>query len=183
MDGGVEAARGKGMGGMVWGLGVAQVGLLVGVTGGWFGGGAGGFAGGWLVAGLGVGVGVAPLGWLVSRDGEVVYFGSNCGAHDVEHHHLTKEPYVCSSLSRLDIAFVVGMLGRYQIFAGCVDSRKSTSGYIFMIVNGAVSWRNAKQTLIATSTLETEFVSYFEATSHGVVEELYIWAKNNRFNL
>ncbi|KAL0373926.1 UNVERIFIED_CONTAM: Secreted RxLR effector protein [Sesamum radiatum] len=29
-------------------------------------------------------------------------------------------------------------------FAGCVDSRKSTSGYIFMIVSGAVSWRSAK---------------------------------------
>ena len=29
-------------------------------------------------------------------------------------------------------------------FAGCVDSRKSTSGYIFMMVGGAVSWRSAK---------------------------------------
>ncbi|KAL0439286.1 UNVERIFIED_CONTAM: Secreted RxLR effector protein [Sesamum latifolium] len=53
-------------------------------------------------------------------------------------------------------------------FAGCVDSRKSTSGYIFMIASGAVSWRSAKQTLIATSTMEDEFVSCFEATSHGV---------------
>ena len=53
-------------------------------------------------------------------------------------------------------------------FAGCVDSRKSTSGYIFMMVGGAVSWRSAKQTLIATSTMEAEFVSCFEATLHGV---------------
>ena len=29
-------------------------------------------------------------------------------------------------------------------FAGCVDSRKSTSGYIFMLAGGAVSWRSAK---------------------------------------
>ncbi|KAL0386465.1 UNVERIFIED_CONTAM: Secreted RxLR effector protein [Sesamum latifolium] len=53
-------------------------------------------------------------------------------------------------------------------FVGCVDSRKSTSGYIFIIVSGAVSWRSAKQILIATSTMEAEFVSCFEATSHGV---------------
>ncbi|KAL0442104.1 UNVERIFIED_CONTAM: Retrovirus-related Pol polyprotein from transposon TNT 1-94 [Sesamum radiatum] len=53
-------------------------------------------------------------------------------------------------------------------FASCVDSRKSTSGYIFMIASGAVSWRRAKQTLITTSTMEAEFVSCFEATSHGV---------------
>ena len=53
-------------------------------------------------------------------------------------------------------------------FTACVDSRKSTSGYIFLFVGGAVSWKSAKQALIATSTMEVEFVSCFEATSHGV---------------
>ena len=53
-------------------------------------------------------------------------------------------------------------------FASCVDSRKSTSGYIFIMVGGAVSWRSVKQTLIATSTMEAEFLSCFEATSQGV---------------
>jgi transposase InsO family protein len=53
-------------------------------------------------------------------------------------------------------------------FAGYIDSRKSTSGYIFLMASGAVSWRSAKQTLTTTSTMEAEFVSCFEATSHGV---------------
>ena len=53
-------------------------------------------------------------------------------------------------------------------FAGCVDSRKSTSGYIFKLADGVVSWRSTKQTLSATSTMEAEFVSCFEASSHGV---------------
>ena len=53
-------------------------------------------------------------------------------------------------------------------FASCVDSRKSTSGYIFIMVGGVVSWRSVIQTLIATSTMEAEFVSCFEATSQGV---------------
>jgi len=53
-------------------------------------------------------------------------------------------------------------------FVGCVDSHKSTSGYIFMMAGGAISWRSVKHTLTATSTMEAEFVSCFEAISHGV---------------
>ncbi|XP_073040429.1 secreted RxLR effector protein 161-like [Primulina eburnea] len=53
-------------------------------------------------------------------------------------------------------------------YVGCIDSRKSTSRYIFMLAGGAVSWRSAKQTLTATSNMEAEFVACFDATSHGV---------------
>ena len=53
-------------------------------------------------------------------------------------------------------------------FVGCVDTRKSTSSYIFKLVNRDVSWRSTKQTLTATSTMEVEFVSCFETRSHGV---------------
>ncbi|RVW23781.1 Retrovirus-related Pol polyprotein from transposon TNT 1-94 [Vitis vinifera] len=53
-------------------------------------------------------------------------------------------------------------------FAGCFDSRKLTSGYIFILAGGAISWRSVKQTMTATSTMEAEFISCFEAISHGV---------------
>ena len=53
-------------------------------------------------------------------------------------------------------------------FVSYIDSRKSTSGYIFMFADRAVSWRSAKQTLTATSIMEAEFIFCFEATSHGV---------------
>jgi len=46
-------------------------------------------------------------------------------------------------------------------FAGCVDSCKSTSGYIFMMAGGAISWKSVKQTLTAISTMEAEFVFFF----------------------
>ncbi|XP_059436920.1 secreted RxLR effector protein 161-like [Corylus avellana] len=39
-------------------------------------------------------------------------------------------------------------------FVGCVDSRKFTSGYIFLLAGGAISWRSSKQTIVATSTME-----------------------------
>ena len=60
-------------------------------------------------------------------------------------------------------------------FACCVDSRKSTSWYIFIMAGGAVSWINVKQTLIATTTMEAEFVSCFEATSQGVWLKSFIY--------
>ena len=46
-------------------------------------------------------------------------------------------------------------------FVGCVDSHKSTSGYIFIMAGGAISWRSVKQSLTATSTMEVEFVAFF----------------------
>ena len=37
-----------------------------------------------------------------------------------------------------------------------------------MLAGGVVSQRSAKQTLISTSTMEAEFMSFFQATSYGV---------------
>ncbi|XP_035548741.1 secreted RxLR effector protein 161-like [Juglans regia] len=32
----------------------------------------------------------------------------------------------------------------YSEFAGCVDTKKSTSGYIFLPAEGAISWKSTK---------------------------------------
>ncbi|XP_039130879.1 secreted RxLR effector protein 161-like [Dioscorea cayenensis subsp. rotundata] len=113
-----------------------------------------------------------------------------------------------------DLAFIVGMLGRYQCnlgrehwvaakrvfrylqkikdyaltykrlnrleiigysdsnFARCLDSHKSTSGYVFTMTCGAISWRSAKQSLVASSTMLAEFIACYEASSHA------IWLRN-----
>ncbi|XP_019435007.1 PREDICTED: uncharacterized protein LOC109341527 [Lupinus angustifolius] len=52
-------------------------------------------------------------------------------------------------------------------FAGCIDTRKSTFGYVYLLVGGAISWKSAKQTVIVASTMEAEFVACFEATVHA----------------
>ena len=57
-------------------------------------------------------------------------------------------------------------------YAGCVDSRKSTFGYLFLLAGGAVSWKCGKQSVIATSTMEAEFVACFEATVQA------LWLRN-----
>ncbi len=112
--------------------------------------------------------------------------------------------------TRPDLAFVTGILGRYQSnpgidhwrmvkkalrytqgtkglmltyrrtdaleiegysdsdFAGCVDTKKSTSGYVFTLAGGAISWRSSKQTVTASSTMYAEFVACYEATGQAL---------------
>ena len=53
-------------------------------------------------------------------------------------------------------------------FAGCHDRKCSTSGYIYMLDGGDISWKSAKQTLVASSTMAAEFISCFEASNHGI---------------
>ncbi len=38
-------------------------------------------------------------------------------------------------------------------FAGDKDDRKSTSGYVFTLAGGAISWRSSKQSIVASSTM------------------------------
>jgi len=49
-------------------------------------------------------------------------------------------------------------------FAGDADDRKSTSGYIFTLAKGAISWKSSKQTVTASSTMYAEFVACYEAS-------------------
>ncbi|CAL9006938.1 unnamed protein product, partial [Prunus brigantina] len=44
-------------------------------------------------------------------------------------------------------------------FAGCQDTLKSTSGFVFMFGGAAVSWRSIKQPLTAGSTMLAEFLA------------------------
>ena len=44
------------------------------------------------------------------------------------------------------------------------DDRKSTSGYIFTLVGGAISRKSSKQTITTSSTMYAEFVACYEAT-------------------
>lgn len=140
-----------------------------------------------------------------------------CPKSTLEHEDMESIPYASAVGSlmyamvctRPDLAFISGMLGRYQSnpgiahwkaakrvmrylkgtkdfrltyrhsdhlemigytdsdWAGCEDTRKSTSGYIFLLAGGAVSWRSMKQTIVASSTMEAEFIGCYEASSQA----------------
>jgi hypothetical protein len=44
-------------------------------------------------------------------------------------------------------------------YVGDIDDRRSTSGYVFLLNGGAVSWASKKQPVVTLSTTETEFVA------------------------
>jgi hypothetical protein len=123
--------------------------------------------------------------------------------------------------TRPDIAYVTGLLGRFQSNPGpehwklvkkvlrylqgtkglmltyrkteslrivgysdsdyVGDDRKSTSGYVFTLAGGAVSWKNCKQTVTTSSTMYAEFVACYEAMGQvKLAKEVYTRSENGR---
>lgn len=44
-------------------------------------------------------------------------------------------------------------------FAGCVEIRKSRSGYVFILNSAPISWCSKLQKLVTVSTAESEYVT------------------------
>ncbi|KAH6596602.1 hypothetical protein BASA50_005008 [Batrachochytrium salamandrivorans] len=60
---------------------------------------------------------------------------------------------------------VIYLTGYYNVdWGGNLYSRRNTSGYVFFLGNSCISWRSSKQTVVALSTAETEYVSATTAT-------------------
>lgn len=62
-------------------------------------------------------------------------------------------------------------------WGGSVDDCKSTSGYVFSIGSGAISWATKKQSVVALSTAESEYISLALASCQAlwirwILEEL-----------
>eukprot|EP00253_Pinus_taeda_P025863 PITA_25863 len=53
-------------------------------------------------------------------------------------------------------------------WAGSVDDRKSTSGYVFHMGSRAISWSSKKQSIVALSTAEAEYVAATAAACQAV---------------
>ncbi|RVW44373.1 Retrovirus-related Pol polyprotein from transposon TNT 1-94 [Vitis vinifera] len=151
---------------------------------------------------------------------------AQCPQNDDEREEMRTIPYLSLVGSLMyaqvcthpDIAFVVGMLGRYLSnpriehwkaaknvlmylqgtkdlmltyrrtnildvvgfcdadFVGCIDDKKSTTGYIFMMAGGVVSWKSVKQTLTTSSTMEAKYVACYEACCHAMWMQNFISA-------
>ena len=68
-------------------------------------------------------------------------------------------------------------------WAGDIDTRKSTTGHVMMLNNGAVAWRSQRQPTVALSTMESEYMALTEATKEllwlrGLLTELGYESEN-----
>ncbi|GMP35489.1 hypothetical protein CsSME_00007899 [Camellia sinensis var. sinensis] len=68
-------------------------------------------------------------------------------------------------------------------YAGDLDKRRSTTGYLFTLAKGPVSWRSTLQSTVALSTTEAEYMAVTEAFKeamwlHGLIEDLGIVQKH-----
>ena len=62
---------------------------------------------------------------------------------------------------------------------------KSTSGYVFTLGGGVVSWISSKQTCIPLSTMETEFIALEKASSEAewlrnLLADIPLWMRPTR---
>ncbi|XP_074314440.1 uncharacterized protein LOC141649653 [Silene latifolia] len=60
------------------------------------------------------------------------------------------------SVSQEEYARIIGSV---MFLMNCNDEIHSTSGYVFTLGGGAISWKSAKQTCTASSTIESEFIA------------------------
>ncbi|MCO5554453.1 hypothetical protein L7F22_007983 [Adiantum nelumboides] len=82
--------------------------------------------------------------------------------------------YLCTTC--LDIEYAVSQLSRfihspgtkhwqaYSDWAGCYDTRVSTSGNCFLLGGSCISWLSKKQPTVATSSCEAEYSAAFSPT-------------------
>ena len=62
-----------------------------------------------------------------------------------------------------------GLIGGYvdADFGGDVDTRRSTTGFIFSLYGGPISWRSSLQPITVLSTTEVEYIGLTEAAKEA----------------
>ena len=61
---------------------------------------------------------------------------------------------------------ICGFVDAY--WAGDLDQRRSTSGYVFSLFGGAASWMSKRQSVVALSTTEVEYMTTTHARKEAV---------------
>ncbi|KAE8729067.1 putative inactive receptor kinase [Hibiscus syriacus] len=70
--------------------------------------------------------------------------------------------------TRPDIAQVLGEWYVDYDYVGDLDKSKSTTGYVFKVADGVVSWVSKLQSVVATSTTEVEYVAVTQASKEAI---------------
>ena len=73
-------------------------------------------------------------------------------------------------------------------WAGDHADRRSTSGYVFQLANGAITWASRKQNSVALSTCEAEYMALSVTTQEVIwlrrlLEEMRKWPEGAHYNV
>ncbi|KAL1223092.1 Retrovirus-related Pol polyprotein from transposon TNT 1-94 [Cardamine amara subsp. amara] len=115
-----------------------------------------------------------------------------CPSTQAERERMNKIPYASAVGSimyamlctRPDVACALSMTSRYQsdpgsdelVVSGFTDASfqtdkddfRSQSGYVFCLNGSAISWKSSKQSTVADSTIEAEYIAASEAANEAV---------------
>eukprot|EP00253_Pinus_taeda_P023964 PITA_23964 len=70
--------------------------------------------------------------------------------------------------TRPDISQAVGVVSRFMVNPGDLDKKRSTIGYVFTLVGGAISWTSKLQETIALSTTKAEYIAASDASKEVI---------------
>uniref|UniRef100_A0A2N9I2Y6 CCHC-type domain-containing protein n=1 Tax=Fagus sylvatica TaxID=28930 RepID=A0A2N9I2Y6_FAGSY len=122
--------------------------------------------------------------------------GSQCPKNEEEIENMSKVPYASAVgclmyamvCTRPDLAHAVSTVSRQPEtnsvvgyvdadYAGEVDDRRSTTGYVFTLSGGPICWKSTLQSIVAMSTTKAEYMAVAEAAKEalwlkGLVKEL-----------
>lgn len=87
------------------------------------------------------------------------------GGSERDHEILKATKHVCICYASQDLS-VKGYSD--SDYAGDLDKRRSTSGYVFTLTGGAVSWRSQLQDCVTQSNTEAKYVAASEASKESI---------------
>ena len=124
---------------------------------------------------------IGALQWLVTMTrSDMAYAVGRCGRYTnnpgAEHFNAAKRitKYLAASL---DLGIRYGPHDSHSgdligwtdsAWADCLDSSRATSGWLFQLWNGPISWQSKRQTLCTDSTAEAEYVAQANAAKEAI---------------
>nr|GFC95809.1 uncharacterized mitochondrial protein AtMg00810-like [Tanacetum cinerariifolium] len=92
---------------------------------------------------------------------------------DPSHYHGMIGILLYLTASRHDLQFAICMCARCD-YAGCQDTRRSTSGCVQFLGERLISWSLKRQKSAAISSTEAEYIALSEQVENGVIELYFV---------